>query len=60
MAKCYQKRKKKTDHQMEKSFNSKIILPLVLLGLSHKPNNCKKAKFQGHSTEIVLLYRYAL
>lgn len=31
---------------MEKSFNSKIILPLVLWGLSRTPTKCKKAKFQ--------------
>lgn len=31
---------------MEKSFNAKIILPLISQRLSHKPTKCKKAKFQ--------------
>ena len=44
--KLCQKFKRQTYHQMEKSFNSKIILPLISQRLSHKPTKCKKAKFQ--------------
>lgn len=49
MSKSYQKPKKQTDHQMEKSFNSKIILPLIS-GDCHRTTQ----SFRGHTTEIVL------
>lgn len=53
MSKLYQKLKKQTYHQMEKSFNSEIILPLISSRLSHKPTERKKPSFRGHLTETV-------